>query len=158
LVDVTQDTTVHDRLADGLSWAPQRSVFIRRTLILGVATFLFLSILGSALWYFIQEAVPFDVPVFWVAPTALLMTVGFLFDDALRWRAARLDRWQINGGYLIHDGQDGSARIPLTEIDQAFRRLGSNVVVQLRSGKRIVLRYLPYPAETAEQINAAKPK
>ena len=87
----------------------------------------------------------------------LYLTSGFVFDDAVRWRTARYDRWEISGGHLIHDGQDGNARIPLTEIDHAFRRLGSNVVVQLTSGQRIVLRYLPYPAEAADQINAAKP-
>ena len=136
---------------DGLSWAPQKSVFIRRAFIVGSITFVVLAALGAGLSFY------FSLPVLWVIPTALTLTLGFIFDDTLRWRAAQNDRWQISDGHLIHEGQDGSARIPLTEIDSAFRRLGSNVVVQLISGQRIVLRYLPFPAETTAQINAALP-
>ncbi|AXI41102.1 hypothetical protein C1J02_03335 [Sulfitobacter sp. SK011] len=136
---------------DGLSWAPKKAVFVRRSLIVGGVTFALLALLGTGVSLY------FDAPIFWVFPTALALTLGFIFDDILRWRAVKYDRWQISDGHLIHEGQDGSARIPLTEIDRALRRLGSNVVVQLTSGQQIVLRYLPYPAETAAQINAAKP-
>ncbi len=140
-----------DVAADGLSWAPSRSVFIRRAVLVGSATFTLFVLLCAGVSFY------FDLPYLWVIPTALTLTLGFVFDDTLRWRAARYDRWQISEGHLIHEGQDGNARIPLTQIDAAFRRLGSNVVVQLTSGQRIVLRYLPFPAETAAQINAAKP-
>ncbi|MGJ8628851.1 MAG: hypothetical protein ACSHXB_17965 [Sulfitobacter sp.] len=137
--------------SEGLSWAPAKSVFIRRTLIVSCITFGALLVLGAGLSFY------FDLSALWVFPTALTMTLAFTFDDAMRWRTARYDRWQISDGHLIHEGQDGSARIPLDELDSAFRRFGSNVVVQLTSGQRIVLRYLPYPAETAAQINVAKP-
>ena len=141
-----------DTLADGLSWAPQKSVFIRRALVAGAVTFVILLALCVGL------SVYFGAPFLWAFPTALILTLGFTFDDTMRWRAARYDRWQICSAHLIHEGQDGSARIPLTDIDHAFRRLGSNVVVELSSGQRIALRYLPYPAETVAQINAAKPR
>lgn len=136
---------------DGLSWAPNRSVFVRRVLIVSCITFVVLLILGAGLSLY------FDLTALWVFPTAFAMTLGFFFDDTLRWRTARYDRWQIDDGHLLHEGQEGSARIPLDEIDSAFRRFGNDVVVQLTSGRQIVLRYLPYPAETAAQINAAKP-
>lgn len=136
---------------EGLSWAPQKNVFVRRAFIVGGFTFILLVLLGAGLSFY------FSVSFLWVVPTALALTIGFIFDDTSRWRAAQYDRWEISDGHLIHEGQDGSARIPLTEIDNAFRRLGSNVVVQLISGQRIVLRYLPYPAQTAAQINEAKP-
>lgn len=135
----------------GLSWAPKKSVFIRRAVIVGGVTFALLVLLGAGLSLY------FSVPILWVFPTAFTLTLGFIFDDTMRWRSAQYDRWQISDGHLIHEGQDGTARIPLTEIDSAFRRLGSNVVVQLTSGQRIVLRYLPFPAETVAQINAALP-
>ncbi len=138
--------------ANYLSWAPQKSVFIRRALTVGAFTFVMLLALGLSLSFY------FDLAIMWAFPTALIFTVGFIFDDTMRWRNAQYDRWQISEGHLIHEGQDGSARIPLTDIDSAFRRLGSNVVVQLTSGQRIVLRYLPYPIETTDQINAALPR
>ncbi len=140
-----------------LSWAPSRSAFIRQALIQGCFTFALLSILGSIVYFWFDLPIFLEVSTIWVLPIAFMFTLGFIFDDTLRWRSARYDRWQITNGHLIHEGQDGSARIPLTEIENAFRRLGSNVVVQLISGQRIVLRYLPFPAETAAQINAARP-
>jgi len=124
---------------------------MRRSLIISGITFAVMVILGAGLSFY------FSLPILWIFPTALALTVGFIFDDTLRWRAAQYDRWQISEGHLIHEGQEGSARIPLNEIDSAFRRLGSNVVVQFTSGQRIMLRYLPFPAETAAQINAALP-
>ena len=124
---------------------------MKRALNVGSTTFILFLLLGAAVSYY------FGLPYLWVFPTAITLTLGFIFDDTLRWRAVKYDRWQIEDGHLIHHGQDGSARIPLTDIDMAFRRLGSNVVVQLTSGQRIVLRYLPYPSQTAEQINAARP-
>ncbi len=137
--------------SDGLSWAPSKPVFLRRVLILTAITFALLLGLGIGLSYY------FDLPLLWVFPTAVVFNLGFIMDDMMRWRTARYDRWQISKGHLLHEGEEGVAQVPLTEIDSAFRRLGSNVVVQLTSGQRIVLRYLPYPAETAAQINAARP-
>ena len=135
---------------EDLSWAPKRAVFVRRTLVLGAATFLVfmalaLGVTQSARQYLmVSLLMPF------------VLTVIFFIDDFLRWRHIREERWQISEGHLIHDGPDGRAAIALSEIAAVERRLGGAVLVRLHSNQRILLRYLPYPAETAEQINSAR--
>lgn len=134
----------------GLSWAPQRAVFLRRAAITALVTFLLLLALGLLLSFYT------DLPFLWVIPTALLLTAGFLFDDALRWRNSKYDRWHLDAGYLIHDGSDGTAQLPLAEIDRVFTRFGGRVVVVLSSGQRIAMGYLPFPTKTAQAIEAAR--
>jgi len=133
-----------------LSWAPQRAVFLRRAAVTALFTFLALMAVGLLLSFYT------DLPFLWVIPTALLLTAGFLFDDALRWRASKYDRWHLEGGHLIHEDGDGTAQLPLSEIDRVFTRFGGRVVVELSSGQRIAIGYLPYPAKTAETIEAAR--
>ncbi|QFT57576.1 hypothetical protein FIU94_01960 [Sulfitobacter sp. THAF37] len=133
-----------------LSWAPQRAVFIRRAAINAGVTFVILLALGIALSLFV------DLPALWLPPTALLLTAGFLFDDALRWRASKYDRWHLDEGHLIHEGAEGSAQIPLAEIDRVFTRMGGHVVLELTSGQRIAIGNLPFPRKTAEAIDAAR--
>lgn len=134
----------------GLSWAPKRAVFLRRAAITSMVTFVVLMALGFLLS--IYTALPF----LWVIPTALLLTAGFLFDDALRWRTSKYDRWHLDGGQLIHEGTDGTAQLPLGEIDRVFTRYGGRVVVELSSGQRIAMGYLPFPKKTAQAIEAAR--
>ena len=74
----------------------------------------------------------------------------------MRWRNLRTDLWQICGGQLIHDGPDGRAQIPLSEIVSAKPQLGTRVVIKLTSGQRMLMRYLPYAAATAAQIEDAR--
>lgn len=144
-------------VANDLSWAPQRSVFIRRALIVSSFTF-GLFALAAAYPLFIGSQTPImpRVLIAWVLPIALMFTIGYVFDDVLRWRSARLDRWKINDGHLIYEGLDGTAMVPLTDIRHVKNGIGSRVVISLISGKRIVMRYMPFPTETARQIEAAR--
>ncbi len=134
-----------------LDWSPQRRVFLRRKGITNLATFAALSALGLVL------TASYDVSSLWVWPTAALLTLGFVLDDLQRWNANKDDRWFLREGQLIHEGNDGSASIPLTEITGVSVRLGGVVIVTLASGQRIDLRYLPFPRQTAAQIDAARP-
>ncbi|MDF3415538.1 hypothetical protein HKX54_13795 [Sulfitobacter sp. M57] len=140
-----------DRLtADGISWTPSRRVFLRRVGITAVLTFLGLSAIIFAYSFY------FTLPDVWIFPSAGVLTLGFVIEDLLRWRNLRNDLWQISEGQLIYDGPDGRAQIPLGEIDSAKVQFGTRVVVKLASGQRILMRYLPYAADTADQIDAAR--
>lgn len=140
-----------DRLTeDGISWAPARAVFLRRVGLTSAVTFV--ALLAAAIVF----SVSFDLPVAWGFLVAATLTLGFVIEDLARWRAARNDRWQISGGHLIHDGAEGRAQIPLTEIASVKTQFGSRVIVKLNSGQRIAMRYLPYAAATASQIDAAR--
>lgn len=140
-----------DRIEDdALAWAPSRAVFLRRVWIRSAATFAGLAIVGG------MVALYAGLPVFWALIAAAAISVGFMAEDLVRWQASRLDLWQVHGTLLIHDGPDGRAQIPLTEIVEVTPQWGSRVVVKLRSGQRLLMRYLRYPAETAAQIEAAR--
>ncbi|MBD3664446.1 hypothetical protein [Sulfitobacter aestuariivivens] len=139
-------------MTEGLSWAPKRAEFLRREVWVVGITFGALVVVGLGLSYVLTW------PVFWVLPTALMLSIGFLLDDIMRWRVVRQDRWEISDGQLRHDGPDGTFTVPLSEIVEVRAGVGSRIIVQLRSGRRVVLRYLPDPAQTAAQINAACPK
>ena len=110
-------------MSDGQNWAPRKEVFVRRAAIVAATTFTLLLLLGFVLSYF------GGVTAIWVIPFAGLMTLGFFFDDVMRWRAAKYDRWHIEGGHLIHEGGDGIARVPMPDIARVFTRLGGRVVV-----------------------------
>tara|TARA_R110002110_G_scaffold19919_45_gene81673 strand:- start:107 stop:526 length:420 start_codon:yes stop_codon:yes gene_type:complete len=138
-------------MIDGISWVPRKAVFMRRAATTAGITFTTLLTLGFALSAYV------GVSALWVIPFAVLLTLGFVFDDIMRWRAAKFDRWQIDQGHLVHEGGEGIARVPLTDISRVFTRIGGNVVVQLWSGQRIAMRFLPHPEKTAQAINAARP-
>tara|TARA_R110002049_G_scaffold29972_2_gene102022 strand:- start:108895 stop:109335 length:441 start_codon:yes stop_codon:yes gene_type:complete len=135
---------------DALSWAPQRAVFVRRSLRTAVITFAALACVG------LGTSLAFDLPLSWITPTAFLLSLGFLIEDFMRWRTSRFDRWQISDHQLRHDGPDGRASVPLSEVANVFARFGNRVVIELHSGQRVMLRDLPYPVETARQIEAAR--
>jgi len=139
-------------VTDALSWAPKRSVFIRRAVFGAAFTTLCLTAVGVLLSLYL------DLSLIWTLPTALFLTAGFLFDDALRWQGSKHDRWEIKGGQLVHSGSDGIAHVPLSDIARVFTRAGGRVVIELTSGQRVALRYLPYPDETARAITAALPR
>lgn len=140
-----------DRLTeDGPSWVPSRTVFLRRVGLSSAITFAALLAVAMAVSVFL------DLPVAWGFVGAAILTCGFVIEDLARWRVARGDRWQISGGHLIHDGAEGRAQIPLTEIASVKTQFGSRVIVKLASGQRIAMRYLPYAEATASQIDAAR--
>jgi hypothetical protein len=127
-----------------------RRVFLRRVAISAFITFAALTAVAMTF------SVYFELPVAWVFLFAAALTLGFVLEDVMHWRSVCTDRWQISDGMLIHDGDDGRAQIPLSEITSAKTQFGSRVIVKLTSGQRIPMRYLPYPAATAEQIIAAR--
>jgi hypothetical protein len=135
---------------DGLSWAPSHGVFLRRVMISAIATYVGLVLAGLVANFYVP------LPMGWVLLVALILTAGFVLEDVMRWRSTRSDRWQIEAGQLIHEGPDGHAQIPLSEVDRVTTQFGSRVTVKLASGQRIAMRYLAYPAEIAAQIEAAR--
>ena len=139
-------------MSDGQSWTPRKEVFVRRAAVAAAITFGLLVAVGLVVFYLIE------LPIFWVFPSALFLTIGFLVDDAMRWRAAKYDRWEIEEGHLLHKGLEGPARVPLSEIKRVFTRIGGRVVVEFNSGQRIVMGYLPFPGKTAKAIDAARPR
>ncbi len=140
-----------DRLSiDGISWAPARRIFVRRVMI--SASITFAALVAVALGFSLY----FGLPTGWAFLVALTLTCIFVLEDAMHWRSTRMDRWQIEAGQLIHDGADGRAQVPLSEVAQVHTQFGSRVVITLRSGQRMVLRYLPFPGVVADQIRAAR--
>lgn len=135
--------------ADGLSWAPSRKRFLRRVSITSALTFIALAIV------LLLTSRSTGLPIHWALVIALIGTLGFAIEDLMRWRVARGDLWQLSEGQLIHDGPEGRAQVPLSEVASVKVQFGTRVVVKLNSGQRIAMRYLPYPAQTAEQITAA---
>jgi len=111
----------------------------------------FVALLAVALVFSIY----FGLPRAWGFLVAAILTLGFVVEDVMRWRSVRLDLWQVSEGQLIHDGPDGRAQIPLSEIESAKLQFGSRVVIRMRSGQRMVIRYLPHAGSTASQIQAA---
>lgn len=139
-----------DRLeADGISWAPSRQMFVRRVFITSALTFVGLA---AVLLYVSQRT---GLPVHWAMLIALIVTLGFAAEDLMRWRAACADLWQLSDGHLIHDGPEGRAQVPLSDVAAVKVQFGTRVIVKLSSGQQIAMRYLPYPAQTAQQIAAA---
>jgi hypothetical protein len=129
-----------------LSWTPKRSVFLRRIAVLACATFFGLTLIG------LVSSLTFDLPLRWILPTAALLSLGFLIDDLVSWRSARFDRWLLREGKLIHEGPEGTAMVPMNEVARISTRFGGPVIVHLKDGRRLALRYLPHPTETAGQI------
>ncbi|MCX7558782.1 hypothetical protein OS190_04330 [Sulfitobacter sp. F26204] len=136
--------------ADEISWAPSRRVFLRRVAISTAITFVGLAAVGLAF------AVYFNLSTAWAFLISATLTLGFVVEDMMRWRNLRTDIWQISEGQFIHDGPDGRSQLPLSEIVSAKPQLGSRVVIKLASGQRMLMRYLPYAAATAAQIEEAR--
>lgn len=127
-------------------WRPNLRVFLRRCLWVGAATlagFLFVG-LFTGIWQIL-----FAAPV-------LIIAYSFLFDDHLRWRAARQDRWELTDQTLIHHGYEGVGQVPLADIVDATTRFGWTVIVKLRSGQRVEMAYVRAPQEIAAKILAAR--
>ena len=134
-------------MSEGHAWAPQRAVFVRRSLILGAVTF----VIFLALTLFVTMGIWHYLVI------SAVLTLILFMEDFIRWRQVRDERWQIVDGQLIHDGTDGRAAIPLSEITSVKRRLGNAVVIELRSNQRIMMRYLAVPAQIVDHINTARP-
>lgn len=140
-----------DRVApEALSWAPSRAVFLRRVAISGAVTFAVLAVIGLVV------ARLAGLPMVWLVVAAFGLTLGFMIEDAVRWQAAKYDRWQIDGNLLVHDGPEGRAQIALSEINSVTTTMSGRVLIKLTSGQRMLIRYLPFPFAAAAQIEAAR--
>ena len=124
-------------------------MFLRRVFIISALTFVALAIV------LLLVSRSTGLPIHWAFVIALIGTLGFAIEDLMRWRVARGELWQLSEGQLIHDGPEGRAQVPLSDVASVKVQFGTRVVVKLRSGQRIAMRYLPYPAQTAQQIAAA---
>jgi hypothetical protein len=134
---------------DAVSWAPSREVFLRRVFISAAVTFAGLGLVGTA--FGLYTGLSFG----WALLVAFALTMGFLVEDVLRWRGARTDLWQISDGQLLHDGPEGRAQVPLSEIIGVQTQFGGRVILKLSSGQRIAIRYLADPQNVAQQIRSA---
>jgi len=146
------DPAADDTERPDLFWAPERPIFMRRLMMLTALTLLGLVMVG--IWTSLSQG----WPLIWVWPTAAVLTLGFLFDDVTNWGQARLNRWQLTPHALHHHGPSGTTLIPLSDITQAQTRFGTRVIVRLKAGTRVELRYLRFAAQVADQINAALPR
>lgn len=132
------------------AWSPALAVFIRRSLIVGVITLVVMAVSGWAI-----GAMTGFWQVLYVGPVLVVVyTMGF--DDPLRWRMTRQNRWYLRSDALIHTGPEGDARIPLADIANVHTRMGWSVIISLKSGLRLRIAYVPQAAEVAAQILAAR--
>lgn len=98
---------------------------------------------------------------FWQANPMISVFLAFIaafagvFEDALRWRRIRSERWSLDGPSLIHDGTDGRAMILLGDIADVAARRNGTVILYLHSGKRIAMRYLANPQAIADTLRPA---
>ena len=125
-------------------------MFLRRVILAGTVTFVALSLIGIA------YAAYHTLPYVWAVLVALALTLGFVFEDVMRWRSVNSDQWRIEDRHLVHEGDEGRAQLPLSEITEIKCQFGSRVILKLSSGQRIAMRYLPDAERVAAQIRAAR--
>ena len=138
-------------MTDPQAWSPSRRVFIRGALINAALTFPAFVLLASLTNYPQGQFLILGVGL------PFVLTLIFFLDDALRWRRVQSEQWQIADNNLIHDGPEGIAMIPLTEIDRVYKRLGGTVIVQLQSRQRLAMRYLEAPDDVVMHLNPDRP-
>ena len=132
-------------------WQPARAVFVRRALINAALTL----VIAAAILLLITTYL--DTTPLVALFLALIAAFAGLFEDIMRWRRVRAERWQIDMPHLVHDGADGIAMIPLGDIAQTRIRRGGTTLVELRSGQRIAIRYLADPDSLIAALNAGRP-
>lgn len=127
-------------------WRPELGVFLRRCAWVSGATLALFTLAGlvTGIW-----------EILYAAPV-LIVAYSFLFEDHLRWRAARHDRWELTPTSLIHHGFEGGGQVPLSDISDTATRFGWTVIVKLKSGQRVEMAYVRKPREIADQIIAAR--
>lgn len=132
------------------AWDPSLKVFLKRSVIISAITVVAVLLVGRIIgvwsdnWY-----------VFYIGPV-LLLIYSTLIDDPNRWRLARRSRWYLQSDAVIHNGPEGEARIPLSDIVDIRTRFGWSVVLFLKGGMRVSMAYLPDSKNVALQIRAAR--
>lgn len=133
-----------------LHWRPSGRIFAQRALIVAAITFA----VALAFVGFTEASGTRFLAIGLGLPP--VVTAIFVLEDFARWRGLREESWEVETPFLIHDGIDGRAMIPLAEIDNARTQLG-NVVITLQSGQRIMMRYLDRPSGVAATLNGLRP-
>ena len=132
-------------------WQPARPVFIRRALINAALTLVVSLAILLALTSYLQTTPMIAVFL------GLMAAFAGLYEDIMRWRRVRAERWFIDLPHLMHDGPEGTAMIPLSDIADVRRRLGDATLIQLRSGQRVAVRYLADPDSLIAALDAQRP-
>lgn len=132
------------------AFQPALRAFLRHSLL---ATGLTVAITLLVGWIF--GAVTGYWQVLVVGPV-LVIAYHLLFDDPMKWRSLRDERWHLSTTTLTRRGPDGENPVPLTEIAEIRCHIGGRVVVVLHTGIRMALPYLENPEGVAAQIRAAR--
>ncbi len=132
------------------TWRPSLSAFLRRTTLVGAITLALVALAGwvigvmTGLWQ-----------VLYAGPV-LALAYNILFEDPLRWRRTRQDRWSLDESAIIYHGPEGDNLIPLADITQVRVKFGWTVVIYLKGGMRVRMAYIERPQEIAQQILNAR--
>lgn len=132
------------------TWAPALPVYLRRTALVGAITLVLTALAG---W--IIGATTGFWQALYTAPV-LALAYNILFEDPLRWRRVRQERWTLEESALICHGTEGDSILPLSDILDVRARLGWTVVINLTGGQRVRIAYVERPREIAQQILAAR--
>lgn len=127
-------------------WGPSRAVFLRRVGVVAAVTF------AASLAALLLFSAQLRTTPLLAAGLAVIAALAGVYEDFQRWRRVRFERWEVEGGHLIHTLDDDRAVMPLADLRDAQPRLGGSVVVQLASGKRIAMRYLENPSAVIAQL------
>ncbi len=140
---------VADFLLDGevivASWRPSFRLFLRQ-FIVGVAVtslLLILSFLILPLWQWLLVFVA----------TGLLWSL--VFEGWNRWRQRRNDHWLLSNLRLIYFNPQEESPIVAVRLDQITRISlfpRQSLRVRLEAGAKVVMKFLPYPAEIRQRI------
>ena len=132
------------------TWRPSLPAFLRRTALVGAITLALVALAGwvigvtTGLWQ-----------VLYAGPV-LALAYNILFEDPLRWRRTRQDRWSLDESAIIYHGPEGDNLIPLADITQVRVKFGWTVVIYLKGGMRVRMAYIERPHEIAQQILNAR--
>lgn len=132
------------------SWHPSLSMFLRRTVLVGAITLALMALAGwvigalTGLWQ-----------VLYAGPV-LALAYNILFEDPLRWRRIRQDRWSLDETAITYHSPDGDSMIPLADITQVRVKPGWTVVIYLKGGMRVRMAYIARPRAVAQRILDAR--
>ncbi len=132
------------------TWRPSLSAFLRRTVLVGAIT---LALVALAGWIIGM------LTGFWqvlYAGPVLALVYNILFEDPLRWRRTRQDRWSLGETAITYHGPEGDSLIPLADIEDVGAKFGWTVVIYLKGGMRVRMAYIERPREIARRILEAR--
>lgn len=131
-------------------WRPDRAVFLRRTVILAIATIVFILLFSLLSGFALLGA----VNSLWQLPLIVcaLALVYFAFNDYILWRSVRSERWELTTTALIHHGSEGQRQLALSDVTDVKTRFGWTVIVTQKNGQSVEMSYVRQPAQIAKRI------